>query len=375
MPNAEPLSEASISATPTATDVSTSTSGRFVAPALTEPQIAILVGRYKREMARYEKAGRVVGDRLRRELRQAGVKHMVSSRPKHPADLAEKLRKKSREKPSTYHWDALQQNLGDVVTDLAGCRVVVYSAAHEEVVGAMISRLFAQPPRADAIAERRRNLERAYWATHALVHPYSPGDSIDVTLEDAICELQVVTVAAHLFNEIEHDIAYKDRNAGITADDEERQLLVELRGIARVADRLVERLLEVRARRRDELATVISDAETLRYMLSQQARRPLRGLELGRLLSLLEQCLERVTPAALRELGEFNTVVAAGRDRLGNDADDEDETSLYVAGLLDRFEPEIAEAMKTWGGPATPMQRVIERAIERRRKLYAEEGT
>ncbi len=335
-----------------------------VASTLTDPQIAVLVDRYRREMARYEKAGSLVGERLRRELRQAGVKHMVSSRPKHPADLADKLRKKATERPSVYRWESLRENLGAVVTDLAGCRVVVYAAAHEEVVGAMIARLFAQPLRPDAAVARRRGIDKAYWATHALVFPYGPGESIDATVEDAICELQVVTVAAHLFNEIEHDITYKDRDAGLVANDDERQLLVELQGVARVADRLVEQLLDVRARRREELADVIADADTLRYTLSQQARRPLRGTDLGRLLGLLELCLDRVTPAAIRGLGAIDMVIAAGRARLGPGARDEDETVLYAVGLLDRFEPEVAAAIKTWAGPRTPMRRAIELALD-----------
>jgi ppGpp synthetase/RelA/SpoT-type nucleotidyltranferase len=334
---------------------------------LTEPQIAWLVDRYKLEMARYEKAAILVGDRLRRELRQAGVKHMVSSRPKHPTDLAEKLRKKAAdpEKAAIYRWELLKESLGSVVTDLAGCRVVVYSADDEEVVGSMIGRLFAQPLRADALVDRRRKLDDPYWATHALVHPYGLGENTDMAVEGAVCELQVVTVSAHLFNEIEHDITYKDRDAGLKPSDEERQIIVELRGVARVADRLVSGLLELRARRRDERAHVIEDAEDLRYTLSQHAERNFDGTEIWRLLRLLDQCLERVTPAALRDLGDVDTVVAAGRARLGKDDPDCGDAVLYTVGLLDRFAPEISLSVKTWRGPRTAMRRALELAIRR----------
>jgi ppGpp synthetase/RelA/SpoT-type nucleotidyltranferase len=334
-------------------------------PSLTEPQIALLVDRYKLEMARYEKAAFSVGERLRRELRQAGVKHMVSSRPKHPTDLAEKLRKKAADpkKADVYRWDSLKDDVGAVVTDLAGCRVVVYSAGDEEVVGSMIERLFAQPPHADAKVVRHRSWDKPYWATHALVHPYGPGENVDMTIEGAICEIQVVTVAGHLFNEIEHDITYKDRDAGLTASDEERQLVDELRGVARVADRLVSQLLELRAKRRDELAHKIETAEDLRYALSQHGNRNFDGTEVWRLHRLLEQCLEPLTSAALRELGAVDSVVASGRNRLGQDTEEYGEAILYTVGLLDRFPEEIERSVGRWRGPRTSMRKALELAI------------
>ena len=332
-------------------------------PLLTERQIEFLVKSYKREMARYEKAGLLIGDRLRSELRQAGVKHMISSRLKHPDDLAGKLRKKAREKPHIYKWDSLQQDLGSIVTDLAGCRVVVYSADDEHVVGNMVGRFFAQPQREDATARRRRSLDEAYWATHALIHPYSPDDHTDPTIDGTICELQIVTAAAHLFNEIEHDITYKDRDAGLQANDPERQLIDELRGVARIADRLVLELLNLRARRRKEGSQVISTPEELKFVLSDQAGKSIDGEESSRLLGLLDQCLDRVTPAAIREMGPVNDVIDVGKTLLGGKASEYAETILYTVGLLKKFTPEIKLALKGWRGPRTAMRRAIDHAL------------
>jgi len=333
-------------------------------PPLTEPQIAAIVNQYKREMARYEKAGALVSDRLRRELRQAGIKHMVSSRPKHPDDLAEKLRRKSTEKPRVYNWDALRENLGSVVTDLAGCRVVVYTTDDELAVGKMVAQFFAQPPRTDAHAARRDGVDDPYWATHALVHPYADKEALDTTVEGAICELQIVTVAAHLFNEIEHDVTYKQRDAGLEADDDERQLLHEIRGVARVADRLVSALLEHRAGRREDVAHVIRDAEDLKYALWAWAERRVDGVELQRLLSLLEQSLDSVTVAALHQLGAVDVVIAEGRRRLASHHDEYDEVTLYTVGLLAQFGPEIRTAARAWRGPKTALRRAIDLALE-----------
>ena len=341
--------------------------------ALTELQIATLVTQYKREMARYEKAGALVSDRLRRELRQAGIKHMVSSRPKHPDDLAEKLRRKSTEKPLVYSWDALREDLGSVVTDLAGCRVVVYATDDELAVGKMVAQFFAQPSVPGASVARRGGVDEPYWATHALVHPYADKDARDATVDGAICELQIVTVAAHLFNEIEHDITYKQRDAGLHADPVERQLLDEIRGVARVADRLVSALLEHRAGRREDVAHVIRDAEDLKYALWAWAGRRVDGVELQRLLNLLERSLESVTVAALHQLGSVDEVIAEGRRRLADADNNYDEVTQYTVGLLAQFGPEIHAVARTWRGPRTALRRAIDLALKLESEQNAEE--
>lgn len=339
-----------------------------VAPSLTEAQVVALVERYKCEIARYEKAAQLVGERMRRELREAGIKHMVSTRPKHPTDLGNKLRKKAKTKQDIYTWERLEQDIGSVVTDLGGCRIVVYTSEDEEVVGSMIPRLFAQPERPDALVQRRQGVDVAYWATHALVYPYEPpreddtNTIVDVTVEGAICEIQVVTVAAHLFNEIEHDITYKEKDAGVEANDEERQLLDEIRGVARVADRLVTDLIASRARRRSEVNDVIRDAEELRFVLQGNAGRPLHGGDVARLLRLLEQLMDPVTPQAIKDFGPVGEVIQRGRRRLGVNSDDFDEVSLYTVGLFEHFSDEMSRVVSSWRGPRTALRRAIELA-------------
>lgn len=330
--------------------------------ALTGPQIAELVDRYRREIARYEKSAMLVGERMRRELREAGIKHMVSHRPKHPADLAEKLERKATQKPDVYVWDKLHKNLGDVVTDLAGCRVVVYSPEDEESVARMVPRTFLQPERVDAPSQRRRGIDVPYWATHALVHPYGPNDAPEMSVDGAVCELQIVTVAAHLFNEIEHDITYKEAMKNLPANDDERQLLDELRGVVRVADRLVTDLMTYRQKRTVEATAVIADAEDLRYALRNLAGRRIDGGDLGRLLKILEGVLDSVTPAALRQLGMLDERVNVGRRLLGSEARDFDEVALSTVGLRETFREEIDEISKGWRGPKTSMRRALELA-------------
>ncbi len=285
---------------------------------------------------------------------------MVSHRPKHPKDLADKLRLKSKTKPQLYSWDGLREDLGQVVTDLAGCRVVVYTPDDEHAVGGLVPGIFSQPSRPDAPPVRRRGVSEVYWATHALVFPYSAGEEPDPTIEGAICELQIVTVAAHLFNEIEHDISYKERDAGITIDDGEKELLHEIRGVARVADRLVAELISYRGKRRDDAQRLIEDPEELKFALWAHAGRRVDGTELGRLLGLLEQCLATVTPAAIQQFGSIEDLINSGRALLGTNAGEFDELVLYAVGLMNQFGPEIRAASRGWRGPRTSLRRAID---------------
>lgn len=331
---------------------------------LTALQIDELVAQYRREMARYEKTAALVGEKLRRELRSAGIKHMVSHRPKHPDDLAKKLKKKAKEKPDVYCLENLRRNLNDVVTDLAGCRVIVYWSSDEQEVVRRVQATFAQPAREDAEPSVRRGLDTAYWATHVLVHPYAPSDERDdLTIDEAICELQIVTVAAHLYNEIEHDIAYKVKMRGGPADEAEKQILDELRGVARVADRLVDELMKHRRDRDDDATRVISDEEELRYAFQRIAGRAVAG-EFARLLRILEQVVERVTVETLRRLGSMDAIIAAGRAQLGAAADDFDEVSLYAVGLRGTFSDEIDAVVERWRGPRTSIRRALDLARE-----------
>ncbi|MCB9613492.1 MAG: RelA/SpoT domain-containing protein [Sandaracinus sp.] len=337
--------------------------------ALDDPQIEKLIARYKREMARYEKAAAAVADRLRRELRGAAIKHMVAHRAKHPSDLLEKLRRKSVEKPDVYSWEKLDLDIGAVATDLAGCRVVVYWPEDEAAVAEIVKKTFVQPDRPDAQLDRRRKVGEVYWATHALVHPYGTNDAEpDEAIEGALCEVQIVTVASHLYNEIEHDIVYKEKTRGGPADDSERQLLDELRGVARVADRLVAELREYRQTRISESRS-IEDPEELRFAFWKLAGRRVEG-EFARLKTLLDILLVPVTAAAIRGLGEFDALIECGQSALGDDAADFDELSLYAVGLRADFSGEIDAVAEGFTGPDTPMRRALDLA---RRREHTEE--
>jgi len=204
----------------------------------------------------------------------------LSFRAKHPDDLREKLQRKSEERDDKYTFEALSHEIGEVVTDLAGCRVVVYTVPDEERVSALVRRIFTLPDRVDAKPPPIRR-PSGYQATHTLV--LAPEVHDDTSIHGTICEVQVATVAAHLFNELEHDITYK--KLGHLATPAEQRLLSSVERACKLADHLVEQLLDERARGKAHL-TGIADAAELRLALERATARPLNG-DFARLFTML----------------------------------------------------------------------------------------
>ena len=329
--------------------------GSLLESRLTEPQIDAIVNRYLREMARFEKTAAAVADRLRRELRAEGhLRYLLSFRVKHPDDLREKLRRKSDD--PRYAYEHLSEDIGSVVTDLAGCRVVVYSIPDEERVSALVRRVFALPRRDDACpAPHRRGT--GYQATHTLV--LAPDGHDDVSVRGAMCEVQVATVAAHLFNELEHDITYK--KLGHAATGPEQRLLASVERACKVADHLVEPLLLERARGKAS-HTRLGDAAELRLALEQAAGRPLVG-DFVRLYRMLDAVIDPLTPSALMQLGKPGEVLARGRRTAEELDEDADDVIASVLGILPDYKEEFSLMATHWRGPRTALRRALQSAV------------
>jgi ppGpp synthetase/RelA/SpoT-type nucleotidyltranferase len=122
-------------------DVSQQAASAGTPDVLTDPQIDQVIEQYLKEIARYESASRHVEGRLRRELREAAIPVLLSSRAKHPEDLREKLRRKRADPRDTF--DALRANIDRVATDVAGVRVIVYDPRLCEVAAGVVLRAFS----------------------------------------------------------------------------------------------------------------------------------------------------------------------------------------------------------------------------------------
>jgi ppGpp synthetase/RelA/SpoT-type nucleotidyltranferase len=330
------------------------------AAVLTDLEIELLVQRYLREMARYEEAARLVEDRLRRSLRANGFPRvLLSSRAKHPDDLRGKLVKKRGD--ARYSFAALDLAMDGVVTDLAGCRLIAYRPTEVEKIVRVVRETLEE-------AHLRTPFERhdkssGYRATHVLVH--IPEQDERVALRGAICEVQITSLAAHIFNELEHDIAYKDRREHAPKQRERAALDDVLRAV-RALDPMVERLMTERDASVQGQASPLRDAEELRLALRLLAGKPLHG-DFVQLYRLLDAVVDSLTIEALGKLGSVAALLeqgAARAEQLGLTSPD-DVVQLVLG--LDAYAGEFELAVQQWRGPSILLKKAIVRdAVERR---------
>lgn len=83
---------------------------------------------------------------------------------------------------------------------------------------------------------------------------------VELSIRDVICEVQITSIASHVFNELEHDIRYKMK--GVEPGEQVRRNLEDLQHASRLLDNVVERLQDKRAREVDRSKKTIDDTET-----------------------------------------------------------------------------------------------------------------
>lgn len=208
---------------------------------LSEQQIQDCQERYVRESDRYTKMAESTYEKcLEIVQRKLTVRANVQRRAKSPKSFAEKLRK-----------DAFRQRFDSVdavfqgISDLAGVRIATYLESDRELVVQEIRKEFAgragEPPVVEV--EDRDGPGRHYRATHCQV--FLPDDEINganENLRGTSCEIQVCSLLAHVFNEIEHDLQYKPLNGELS--DPEKEFIDQLGLLTKAGDITIKRLLQ-----------------------------------------------------------------------------------------------------------------------------------
>lgn|GEM_PF-2160754 len=298
---------------------------------LTDPQIERLILRYRFELARYEQAALHTAAELRQALRSAAIsRYLLAFRAKHPDGLREKLERKR----SAYAYEELEIDLNSRIKDLSGCRLLAYSSEDAERIVEVVekhhwrakldfpSKSFGEPSR--------------YKAVHILL--VTP-DTMPQSVADALCEVQVTTLAAHLFNELEHDLIYKEPD-GAGASDAEHEHLNQLFGVLQQADRIASKLHSERKRAMAH-SELLESAEQLQAALEGSIGRQLDG-DLEALYAILSSVLRDLTLPVLEAFGRADDVLAKGRqalEKLG--LPDQENAFAYLWGLRanEQFRP------------------------------------
>lgn len=206
---------------------------------LTDEDIKECSARYSREYDRYLKMSEVVYEKCQEIIKNLAIRATVQRRAKNPKSFADKLRKPERR--SRHH------SVDDVfknISDLAGVRIATYLESDREPVVEAISKEFTglNTPEPSIEVKDKGESQQHYRATHCQV--YLPSDELtgsNENLKHTTCEIQVCSLLAHVFNEIEHDLQYKPLSGELSTAEQE--LIDQLGLITRSGDLAIKRLL------------------------------------------------------------------------------------------------------------------------------------
>lgn len=200
--------------------------------------------RYEREHDRYLKLSARVAEVCRVEIVEGNaIRAHVTSRVKSPKSFADKIRKVARKHPEAVR---SVDTVFESIRDLAGVRIATYDKELENKVVAAVRARFSGPSGAPVELERKdkhkNDPSNFYRATHCDVF-LRPEELVGsyANLLDTPCEVQVCSLMAHVWNEVEHDIRYKLNSGKLSPTEEE--LLMSLGHLSRAGDAIISQLL------------------------------------------------------------------------------------------------------------------------------------
>ncbi len=222
---------------------------------LNQEMISEAVGRYEREMDRYIKLASRVAEICEEDIVEANaIRANVTFRAKMPRSLQGKLERFESDEDNGNGFDDVD-DIFDNIDDLAGVRVSTYVEDDRQRVVDEIKKRFAGPEE-QGVAIEKKDRDQAegrkfYRATHCQVAL----DSDDLVgtyenLEADTCEVQVCSMLAHVWNEIEHDLAYKPSTGELS--EAEKDSLEAIGHLTKSGDIAVRKLFEATEQRQKE---------------------------------------------------------------------------------------------------------------------------
>jgi ppGpp synthetase/RelA/SpoT-type nucleotidyltranferase len=269
---------------------------------ISDDTIKRAVQRYHREYDRYLKLAARVAEICRTEVIEGNaIRAQVTSRAKTPKSLEGKLRRfAATGKKQIADVDAVFEQ----IRDLAAVRIATYEQRHEEQVVHLVCSRFhsftgGQPPH-ERKDKNREDPCNFYRASHLEVF-LTPSDIVGtyVNVTDVPCEVQVCSMMAHVWNEIEHDLGYKPA-AGVLSD-QERNFLVTLGQSVRACDGTIVSLFAETERRLREHGGTFTDV----YDFVARLRGWFPGVDFGRNAGALFESLRPIrllNPDSIRKL-------------------------------------------------------------------------
>jgi len=194
------------------------------------------VKQYHQQRDRYVKLTDRIEDLCRSLIITHKIMAQVSSRTKTVAGFQEKLHRFSNDPKKRM---GKVSKIFEKIGDLSGVRISTYRPEDEPVVALLLKEILADL-NYDKKDKNLREPSNFYRATHVqakLPRDWAVTHPDDENILDLSCEIQICSMMAHVWNEIEHDIVYK--NMGLKATDEERSYLSALGHLTRSGDKII----------------------------------------------------------------------------------------------------------------------------------------
>lgn len=322
--------------------------------ALTETQITEVVDRYWREHDRYTKLAQAVGDICRDLVRENAIRASVHWRAKTRESVKKKIDSKYRQELNSV--DEAFERIGD----LAAVRVLTYVEGDRDTVVGLIQDAFDPPEGKDEIEIDRKDIggnETFYRATHCQVSmPKSHLVGTYENLGGLSCEIQVCSMLAHIWNELEHDLVYKPQGGNPSSD--ERELLKILGNQTLAGDGVITQLLNVASSRQKEENEEFSDqydfVNRLRgklpelselYRHSEQALEVLNNLNIKSPQAIQEQVLNSYEDAEARGKELIDKVLEGSGEKWSGaySALNPESSDVLLALIADKYPDRVAE--------------------------------
>lgn len=229
---------------------------------LTDTIIEDAVDRYWREHDRYIKLANRVGEICRELVSDATVRAHVTYRAKSPERLKGKLKKYQADSAEARSLDSVEAVFLRI-GDLAGVRITTYEERDRTTVTDLLEKEFAGPggdsPTVDVKNKHDQDRENFYRATHVqVVLPSDELVGVYANLEGLSCEIQVCSMLAHVWNEIEHDLRYKPFAGELS--EQEQELIQQLGHLTIAGDTTIRLLLEAVEARQKQQTGSFTDA-------------------------------------------------------------------------------------------------------------------
>lgn len=217
-------------------------------------EVSEIVEYYSRNFPdRLGKLIRVITTKIEAGLARDGIPARVASRVKTPESLRGKLEKWQSDPSKQDRIGGAEETLRRI-SDLAAVRVMTYTESDRARVVNIIGSFFQSPHgisnfdlevKEQTDKRIKEDDENHYRATHMMIGLMDTDLRGDLSnLGKDQCELQITSMLAHVWNEIEHDTKYKEKSGTLSVA--EKGAINSLGLLTRTGDNIIESLLQSR---------------------------------------------------------------------------------------------------------------------------------